>query len=331
VEILGGRTPNIDFIGLRKPAFALSAAIVALGLVAFVATLLGRANLGIDFVGGVAAQVKFERPVPLDEAREALASAGFPHAELQSSEGGSTILVRVKRSEVPLNEAADRVVGGLRARFADNPLTVESSSTIGPSVSADLKKNALIAVAISLGAIVLYLAFRFHSWRFGATATFTTFHDVLAMLGVFWLLGKEINLLLVVALLTIAGYSLTDTVVIFDRIRELITRTGGKRPLGELINRSINEVLSRTIVTSLTVFFCCLSLLIWGGEVLRDFALALTVGVLVGSYSSVFVAAPILYVWGLPQVKATPAPAPAAPPRASRPTPRASSREVRSR
>jgi preprotein translocase SecF subunit len=331
VEILGGRTPNIDFVGMRKPAFALSAAIVALGLVAFVSTLLGRANLGIDFVGGVAVQVKFERPVPLDEAREALASAGFPDAELQSSEGGSTILVRVKRSEVPLNEAADRVVAGLRTKFAGNPLTVESSSTIGPSVSADLKKNALVAVAISLGAIVLYLAFRFHSWRFGATATFATFHDVLAMLGVFWVLGKEINLLLVVALLTIAGYSLTDTVVIFDRIRELIARTGGKRPLGEIINRSINEVLSRTIVTALTVFFCCVSLLVWGGDVLREFALALTIGVVVGTYSSVFVAAPIIYEWGLPQVKPAPTPAPAPTSRGARPAPRATSREVRSR
>jgi preprotein translocase SecF subunit len=165
---------------------------------------------------------------------------------------------------------------------------------------------------LSLGAIVLYLAFRFNSARFGVTATFATFHDVLAMLGVFWLLGKEIDLLLVVALLTIAGYSLTDTVVVFDRIRETLAR--GRQPADQVINRSINEVLSRSIVTALTTFISSLCLLFFGGEVLRDFALALTIGIVVGSYSSIFVAAPILYVWGLPSTRPASAPAPPARP-----------------
>ncbi len=308
MELLGGRKTHIDFIGKRYAAFGLSAVLCLLGLAAFVAIALGRANLGIDFVGGVAVQVDFARPVPLAAAREAVVGAGLADAELQTVEGSSKLLVRVKGSELPLNEIADRVVAGLRARFADNPLTVESTSTIGPTVGKALRRNALVAIAISMIAIVVYIAVRFQL-RFGVAATIATFHDVLAVLGLFWLLGKEINLLLVVALLTIAGYSLSDTVVVFDRIRETLAR-GGRRPLGEVINVSINEVLSRTIITALTTFFASVSLLIWGGEVLRDFALALSLGIVVGTYSSIFVASPILYVWGLPGVRSAPAPEP---------------------
>ena len=308
MELLGGRTPHIDFMGMRRVAFALSAALCLLGLVAFAAIALGRANLGIDFVGGVAVQVGFERAVPLDEARAALGQAGFPAAELQSFEGSTKLLVRVKGSEVPLNETADRIVAALKTRFADNALTVESSSTIGPTVGAALKRDALVAITISLFALVAYIAFRFRSARFGVAATAATFHDVLGVLGTFWLFGKEVNLLLVVALLTIAGYSLTDTVVVFDRIRENLGR-GARRSLEEILNASLNQVLSRTIVTALTTFLASVALLVWGGEVLRDFALALTLGIMIGTYSSIFVASPILYVWGLPHVgPARPAP-----------------------
>lgn len=308
MDLLGGRKTRIDFIGKRNVAFGLSAVLCLLGLAAFVAIALGRANLGIDFVGGVAVQVEFARPVPLAGARAALNDAGLPDAELQSFEGNSKLLVRVKEGKVPLNEVADRVVAALRSRFADNPLTVESTSTIGPTVGQALRRDALIAIAISLVAIVVYIAVRFQ-FRFGVAATIATFHDVLAILGIFWLLGKEVNLLLVVALLTLAGYSLSDTVVVFDRIRETLTR-GGRRPLGEVINTSINDVLSRTIVTGLTTLLAALSLFLWGGEVLRDFALALSLGIVVGTYSSIYVASGIVHVWGLPGVRSAPAPEP---------------------
>ncbi len=310
MEILGGRKTHIDFIGMRKVAYALSIAVCAVGLIAFAAIALGRANLSTEFLGGVAVQVKFERPVALDEARAAMDRAGFTDAELQGFEGGQTLLARIKSSDVPLNEVADRIVAALGQRFQGNPLTVESSSTIGPTVGAALKQDAMVAAAISFLAIVVYIAFRFHSWRFGVAGTAATVHDVLWMIAVFWLMGKEINLLFVVALLTIAGYSLTDTVVVFDRIRETLARVG-RRDLGEVINTSINEVLSRTIVTALTTFLASASLLVWGGEVLRDFALALTVGIVVGTYSSIFVASPILYSWGLPDVRPGPAGQPA--------------------
>ncbi len=310
MELLGGRKTHIDFIGKRRIAFTLSAVLCFLGLAAFAAIGLGRANLGIDFAGGVAVQVNFEKPVGLAEAREALDRAGFPAAELQGFEGGSKLLVRVKGSDMPLGEIAERVIGALRTRFVGNLLAVDSTSAIGPTVGKALQRDALVAIAVSMVMIVIYIAVRFQ-FRFGVAATIATFHDVLAVLGVFWLLGKEVNLLLVVALLTIAGYSLTDTVVVFDRIRETLAR-GGRRPLGEVINVSINEVLSRTVVTSLTTFLASISLLIWGGEVLRDFALALSLGILVGTYSSIFVASPILFIWGLPGVRPAPAPGTAA-------------------
>jgi preprotein translocase SecF subunit len=172
---------------------------------------------------------------------------------------------------------------------------MESKAEIGASVSNALKQAAVIAIAVSLAGIMVYLAWRFDR-RFGAAAAIATFHDVLAVLGVFYLLHKEITLLVVTALLTLAGYSLTDTVVVFDRIRENL-RNKRKLSLKEVINLSINEVLSRTIITSSTVFMVLIALFLTGGVLLHDFALALLIGVVVGTYSSIFVASPIVYLW----------------------------------
>ncbi|HEX7124568.1 MAG TPA: protein translocase subunit SecF [Thermodesulfobacteriota bacterium] len=307
MDLFGGRKTRIDFIGKRRITLAISAVLCLIGLATFVAIAMDRANLGIEFAGGVAVQVDLERPVTLSEARSALEEAGFGNADLQGSEGGTKLIIRVKRSEVPLDETADHIIGALRSGLSGNALTVESTSTIGPTVGQALRRDAVVAIVLSLVGIVLYIAVRFQ-FRFGVAATLGTVHTVLAVLGVFFLLGKEINLLLVVALLTVAGYSLSDTVVVFDRIRETLAR-GGRRDLGEVINVSINDVLSRTIVTGTTTLLACISLYIWGGDVLRDFALALTLGILVGTYSSIFVASPILYVWGLPDRQRRPTPA----------------------
>ncbi len=158
-----------------------------------------------------------------------------------------------------------------------------------------LQRDALVAITVSLLAIIVYIALRFE-FRFGVAAAIATLHDVLAVLGIFWALHWEINLLIVTALLTLAGYSLTDTVVVFDRIRENLKRQPGD-PLPTLVNNSINEVLSRTIITSLTVVLVLVPLVLFGGDVLHDFSIALLMGVIVGTYSSVFVASPILVVW----------------------------------
>ncbi len=172
---------------------------------------------------------------------------------------------------------------------------VDSTTSIGPKVGKRLRADAAKAIAFATLGILIYVALRFR-FNFAVGATIATFHDVLAVLGIFFLLGHEINLILVTALLTIAGYSLTDTVVVFDRIRENM-RLRLKDSVADVMNLSINEVLSRTLVTSLTVFFTSLALFLFGGEVIHDFALAMLLGVIVGTYSSIFVASPVVLLW----------------------------------
>jgi len=186
----------------------------------------------------------------------------------------------------------------LRIRFktySDRSFQVLSIQEIGPVIGHALQRQALWAVTISIAAIIIYIAFRFQ-FKFGVAAAIATVHDVLAVLGIFYILNKEINLLIITALLTLAGYSLTDTVVVFDRIRENLKKNR-RDPLPKLVNNSINEVLSRTIITSFTVVLVLVPLVLFGGDVLHDFSIALLMGVIVGTYSSVFVASPVLVVW----------------------------------
>jgi preprotein translocase subunit SecF len=167
---------------------------------------------------------------------------------------------------------------------------------VGPKVGGRLRADAAKAVAMAIIGILIYVAFRFQ-FKFGVGATIATFHDVLAVLGIFYLMGKEINLILITALLTIAGYSLTDTVVVFDRIRENL-KLKQKDSVESVMNTSINEVLSRTIITSTTVLLTSIALFFFGGEVLHDFSLAMIMGVIIGTYSSIFVASPVVLLWG---------------------------------
>jgi len=289
------RDSNIDFLGKRKVAFVISAILGIVGLVTVFMIYTGSANLGIDFAGGASATLIFEKPVEIEDARAALKEAGFGDAELQSFTDGSKLLVKVKKTDIPTDQVIDKIMGALTAAFPDNAITDSSTSAIGPTVGKALQKDALWAVSIALLCIIFYIAVRFE-FKFGLAATVATFHDVLAVLAIFYVMDKEITLLIVTALLTIAGYSLTDTVVVFDRIRENL-KLRQKDGLVDIINSSINEVLSRTVVTSLTTFLVVLSLFILGGEVLHDFAFALMLGVIVGTYSSIFVASPLLYVW----------------------------------
>ena len=293
LELLG--KTNIDFIGKRKYAFVLSAALALLGVITVVQIARGRANTGIDFAGGTAVQLQFEQPVHLDEARALLEREGFPDAELQQFTDGNKLLVRVKKHTTIQEKTADRLVEVFRKGFTSNSFVIDSTTEIGPTVGAKLQRDAVKAIVIAMIGIVLYIALRFE-FRFGVAAAVATFHDVLAVLGVMWLLDKEINLLIVTALLTLAGYSLTDTVVVFDRIRENL-RTRRRDDLAQVINQGINQVLSRTIVVSLTVFLVLVALFFFGGEVLHDFSFALLLGVVIGTYSSIFVASPLLLLW----------------------------------
>jgi SecD/SecF fusion protein len=288
-------TPGIDFIGLRKIAFGFSTALVLLGVIGSVQVFRGKANLGVDFTGGAVIQFKADADFQMADVRKALSLHGIQDYELQRAPQERILIVRTKGAQTSVGTMSDKVASILSQEFPQNHFSIERVAEIGSSVSKALQQAALIAITISLAGIIIYLAWRFE-FRFGIAATIATFHDVLAVLGVFFLLGREITLLVVTALLTLAGYSLTDTVVVFDRIRENLGKRT-KKDLGELINESINEVLSRTIITSSTVLFVLLALLLLGGAVLHDFALALTFGVIVGTYSSVFVASPIVYIW----------------------------------
>jgi preprotein translocase subunit SecF len=292
-EILG--QTNIDFMGKRRIAFVFSGIMVCLGVVALIQIGRGTANLGIDFAGGTAVQLKFDQPVRIEEARKVLESNGLGNAELQEFVQANKLLIRVKASTTIEEKIADRVVAVFTKEFPHNHLVVDSSMEIGPTIGQKLQQDALWAIVISFAGIVLYIGMRFE-WRFGFAAALATMHDVLAVLGAFYLLDKEITLLVVTALLTLAGYSLTDTVVVFDRIRENLTLR--RRDNFEMvINNGVNQVLSRTIVTSLTVVLVLIPLTLFGGEVLHDFSLALLGGVIFGTYSSVFVASPLLIIW----------------------------------
>ncbi|BCR05669.1 hypothetical protein DESUT3_27380 [Desulfuromonas versatilis] len=292
---------HFDFIGKRAIAFALSALILLTGLVGIVQISRGKANLGIDFTGGTAVQLKFDQPTSLESARDILARQGLKEATLQEIREGNKLLIKAGKGTGGEQSVAETIKSAFRQELPENPFVVESSSEIGPSIGHKLKQDTLVAVAISLLGILCYVGWRF-DLKFAVGALAATLHDVVAMFAVFFLLGKEINLLFITAVLTIAGYSLTDTVVVFDRTRENL-RKAGNEPIPGVFNRSLNEVLSRTIVTSLTTFLAAFALYLFGGEVIHDFAFALVVGVLIATYSSIFVASPVVVEWYLREKK----------------------------
>lgn len=292
IELLG--KTNLDFIGKRRYAFIFSVVLVIAGIFGIVQLWRGQANLGIDFAGGTSVRLKFEKPFQLDRARHALEVNGFKDSELQQFTEGNKLLIQIKKA-VAGERVSDKILAIFTKEFADNKFVVDSTTEIGPKVGKNLRDDALIAILVSAIGMIIYIAWRFE-FSFGVAAAIATFHDVLAVLGIFYILGKEVNLLLITALLTLAGYSLSDTVVIYDRIRENL-RLRPRDFLGDVMNSSINEVLSRTLVTGITVFLVLAALYFFGGEVLHDFSLALIIGMLIGTYSSIFVASPIVYEW----------------------------------
>jgi len=283
-------------MGKRFIALGFSALLTILGIVAAVQVARGTANLGIDFAGGTSVQIKFNTRVALHDVRRTLEDGGIKEFDLQELPTENKVLISIKKSEANIGDLSGKIITVLSQKFSRSNVVVDSTTEIGPKVGGKLRKDSLNAILVATLGILIYVAFRFQ-FRFGVGATIATFHDVLAMLGIFYILGKEINLLLVTALLTIAGYSLTDTVVVFDRIRENM-KTKFKKSTFEIVNESINEVLSRTIVTSLTVFLTAAALFVFGGEVIHDFAFAIMLGIIIGTYSSIFVASPIVIMLG---------------------------------
>lgn len=290
---------NINFIGQRYKAFLFSGILVTIGLIAFVLILLGKGKMGIDFAGGTMIQGNFEQPINVSDLRNAVVGGGFAEASIQKVERynvANAFIIRVPDIASGGEKAVDKLDRVISTAFPGNKFTKDSEHTIGPAVGESLRRSAQWAILISVLGMIVYIWLRF-DFRSGVAATVATFHDVIAVLGIFFILNKEVTLLVITALLTLAGYSLTDTVVVYDRIRENLKKFRKKGEFVSTVNRSINEVLSRTIMTSVTVLIVVIILFFFGGEVLHDFAFAMILGVIIGTYSSVFVASPIVVEW----------------------------------
>lgn len=293
IQILG--KTNIDFLGKKYITLGLSCIMILIGLFAIFQIYTGKANLGVDFAGGLSLQIRFSQPVTLAEIRTVLDKGGIKDADIQELPTEKRILIKLKKQQEGAQDTIEKV---LKENFSAKEPIVESITEIGPKIGERTKRDAILAILAATAGILIYVATRFRFY-FSIGATVATFHDVMAVLGIFYLLDKEINLIFISALLAIAGYSLTDTVVVFDRIRENLGKVAkGSITLEALMNRSINEVLSRTIVTSLTTLMAAFALFFFGGEVLHDFALAMILGILIGTYSSIFVASPVVFILG---------------------------------
>ncbi|MFA5975854.1 MAG: protein translocase subunit SecF [Elusimicrobiota bacterium] len=285
---------NIDFIGKRYYAFAFSAVLLLSGIVSLV--VKGGPKLGIDFTGGTLVQLGFQTVVPMSELRVALAQKGYPDAELQDFQTEKSVIIRVPKSEKSATVLGEELTEAVRSQFVGSAPIVQRAESVGPAVGRALTNQALSAIIWATILIIIYVGFRFRSTLWGVCSIAALLHDVLSVVGIFSIMNKEISVTVVAGILTLAGYSMNDTIVIYDRMRENI-RLSKKETLAEIINRSVNETLSRTIMTSMTVAITVLVLFLFGGSVIHDFAFALLWGVFVGSYSSIFVAAPIIYEW----------------------------------
>lgn len=283
---------NFDFVGKRKVAFAISIGLIVVGLISLIAHK--GPEFSIDFAGGTLLQMKFEKDLSVQDIRASLDKIGWGDAEIQKFGEGKEFLIRVKKQEVG-TKVGDQIKAVLTKDFPNNAFEVRREEKVGPKIGEELKGKAVWAIFWAMIGILIYITWRFE-FKFAVGAIAALFHDVLITVGIFSILGKEISLAIVAALLTIVGYSLNDTIVVFDRIREDLALMRGQS-YEAIINASINQTLSRTIITSLTTMAVVICLFALGGEVIRDFAFALMIGVAVGTYSSIFVASPVLIEW----------------------------------
>ncbi|MBU2574547.1 MAG: protein translocase subunit SecF [Elusimicrobia bacterium] len=289
--ILIGKT-NINFIAKRHIFFAVSGLALAVGIVS---VAVKGANLGLDFTGGTLLQVKFDKPITISEVRRAVKAAGI-EAGIQTFIGRNAFALKVKGRQENVNEIADKLLQSLKSNIQGNTFSEERRDYVGPVVGRDLSKKALFAIILSLFGIIIYVAFRFSNPVWGAAGVIALLHDVFVTFGAMSITNREVDLVVVAALLTIAGYSINDTIVIFDRMRENI-RKFPKMLLGELINVSVNETLSRTLITNMSVLGIVLILFIFGGDVINNFAFAMLVGSIAGTYSTIAISTPLVYQW----------------------------------
>jgi preprotein translocase SecF subunit len=283
---------NYPFMAWRKKAFLFSGTLMVISLITV--AVMGGPKYSIDFTGGVLVQLAFEKPVEIEQVRNALTGVvGLTDYDLQQFGGENRLIFRTaEMGQEDIRKALDEK---LRVAFPDNPFTQERVEAVGPKVGAELREKAVLAVLYGMVGILIYVAFRFE-FHSGVAAVIAVFHDVIITFCAVVITGREISIAVIAALLTIVGYSINDTIVIFDRIREGVG-LWRKDPYDVILNRSINQTLSRTVVTGGTTLVSLLFLFLLGGEVLRDFSFTLLVGIVFGTYSSVFVASAILLEW----------------------------------
>jgi preprotein translocase subunit SecF len=283
-----------DFIKHWRLAVILTAAFIAIGLVALV--LHGGINRSIEFTGGTLMQVEFTQPPNVGELRSTVDAAGYRGSEIQQFGNTREFTIRAAThaasagSEV--QNTASEIRSALERKYGVGNVRVVREEIVGPRVGDELSRNAIIAILISLGITLVYLAFRFE-WRFGVAAVIATAHDLLSTLAFLAIMRLEVSLTVVAALLTVIGYSLNDTIIIFDRVRENLKKARMEE-LYDVLNRSINETLPRSILTHVTVAAATLSLLLFAGEVIRPFSWIMLFGIVTGTFSSIFIAAPVL-------------------------------------
>ena len=275
---------NINFISKQKFTAFLSTAIIIAGIASLI--MKGGPLLSIDFTGGTVAQVKFENPVELAQLRSILSEYGFKGAEIVEFGSPDEVLIKTQFSGSS-SEISEQLTLALGKTF-----TLRRVESVGPKIGKELQNDALKAIGFALLLILMYITFRFDRY-YALGSVMALIHDVLITLGVFSLLDYEINLSIIAAFLTIVGYSLNDTIVVFDRIRENIPKYM-KKTLNDVVNLSLNETLNRTVITSLTTMMVVVILFVWGGKVINLFAFALIVGIFIGTYSSLFVASPVM-------------------------------------
>ena len=293
MQLLSGKT-NIDFMSRQRQALKISGIVIAVCLLSF---LFRGMNWGLDFTGGTVIEVAYAQPTDIPQVRETLTEAGFGDAQIQHFGTSSEVLIRLAPRE-GLNSAAisSQVLEALKAG-SQVEVTMRRVEFVGPQVGDELVEDGGLAMLLAMIGILIYVALRFE-WRLAVGAIAAVFHDVIITVGLFSILGVEFDLTVLAAVLAVIGYSVNDTVVIFDRIRENFRRMR-KGTVLEIMNTSINQTLARTLMTSLTTLLAVVTLFLLGGPVLKGFSLALIIGVLVGTYSTIYVASPVALRLGL--------------------------------
>ena len=284
---------HFDFMGKIKMTMTISGLVILIGLGSV--ALSGGLKYGIDFAGGTLIQLQFKTPPDIEVIRDGLKTISLGESTIQEFGSKRDILIRIQRSEEKLEAVGSKVRNSLGGKFNKEDITIERVEMVGPKVGRDLREKALLSILYAIIGIVIYISWRFEL-QYAVAAIIALVHDVLVTLGAFSILDKEFTLVIIAAFLAIIGYSLNDTIVVFDRIRENLRRRG-KNTLVQIINASINQTLSRTLLTSGTTLMVVIALFFFGGEIIHDFSFALLVGILVGTYSSIFMASVFLVYW----------------------------------